>query len=656
MPWLPWSKESFSLAQQQKRPILLSLCAAWSLGCRKMDAEAFSDSGVIELVKKRYVPIRVDSDERPDVNLRYNQGAWPTTAFLTPQGDILYSGAYYGAYELKSLLDRIADLYQTQHAQIEAEARRIAKRVEFVCENPTVSNPDALTDLIPANVQSVLRIYYDEKYGGFDDTGKKFPHAASIDFLLYEHRFTGDPEFLMMANRTLGAMADAGIHDPLDGGFFRYAVSSDWRIPLFVKMCDENANHIRNYLEAYQATGNGFYRRVAEETIRYVRETLSDRAAGFYLSQSAEEGDGYYTWSKEQLQQALSPEEAEVVTRHFGVGEARNEVRNEKGQYILNVTRSIQGIARELHLSANDVKERLDSALAKMRRVRARREPPTVDERIFTDANARMASSFLEAGAVLDRRDLSEFALRTLDLLIARGYRKETGMAHCIREGGPPSQGFLSDQAQTAQALLDAYVATGDALRLGAAKELVATMRSRFQDLKSGGYHDRVREPDPIGRLGLPETPMEANCVVARVLLRLSRLTGEAQYETDARRVLGLFTDSYEMRQVMAAGYALAVRELLHPPLTLVVVGSPDSPATQALLRGALRFYDPRKVVVPLDPSGNGKRLQTFGLPANAKPGLYPRYKAVIGDPITDPAKIAESLRAFAEKHLTEEK
>jgi uncharacterized protein YyaL (SSP411 family) len=332
-------------------------------------------------------------------------------------------------------------------------------------------------------------------------------------------------------------------------------------------------------------------------------------------------------------------------------------MRAGKGRYVLNVGRSMQGLARELHVSANDVKDRIANARAKMRRSRASRKAPRVDKRIFTARNATMASVFLRASAVLNRSDLRNFALKTIDRLMSTCYRNDIGLYHCLDPDSdkPRIAGLFADQAHMAQALLDAHALTGERKYLSQAANVIGIMRKEFRDDQGGGFHDRIPEADPLGRLAVWQKSMDDNAAAARCCLRLAHITGEASHAKEAQRTLGAFARSYEGREVAGAGYALAVQQLLHAPLRLVVVGAPASPATKALLSGCVRFYDPRKVVIALDPIKDADRIKALGLPANLRCGVCPCYGKKIGPPITDPDALEKSLKAFVQTNIKQE-
>ncbi|NOZ22034.1 MAG: thioredoxin domain-containing protein [Planctomycetes bacterium] len=657
--WLDWGKKAFKQAHDQDKPVLLAISTAWSIWEGKMDQGTFAEPEVLATIKRELIPIHVDGDERPDINRRYTQGPW-TTAFLTPDAQpygylktnesLLYGGKYYTANRIDLAIRQMVEMYQGRKREYRQDAELLAERVKFLQKYPLPPDLNGLKK-IPPRIMVALRIYYDEKYGGFDEGETKLARTNAIDFLLYEYSRTQEQRLLLMVNRTLGAMAASGIYDHLGGGFHRWAAAADWRKPHFAKMCSENAEHIRNFLHAYQATGNGYYKRIAEETINYVTRVLSNRAAGgFYGSQARD--DLYYTWSRQEIERILTKEEADIALRYFGVGESRNETEPQSGRYVLTADKSVQRIARELHLSANEVKERLATSIQKMRQAREERPTPRVDRRLFADWNAAMASSFLHASAILDSGALRTFALKTLDLLMAKCYRNDIGMYHCFDEPAPRISGLLADQVMMAQALLDAHVLTGDPAYLKQCRDLISIVRNEFSDKKGGGFYDRIQGQEPIGLLAVPDKPIDANTAAARCLIRLHYITGEKQYLTDATRTLGAFTRTLEGKEVAAAGYALAVQETLEAPLRLIVVGPPASSVTAALLRETVRFYEPRKIILPVDPSSDPKRAKELGLPPNASPGVYPCYRNIAGDPISNPDHVTAMLDVFVKKYL----
>jgi uncharacterized protein YyaL (SSP411 family) len=591
--WYDWEPATFALAQAENKPILLDLTAVWCHWCHVMDETSYSDLTVIGLVNTLYIPIRVDTDQRPDVQARYLMGGWPTTAFLTPQGDILTGGTYTPPGELIPLLQRVSEYYTANEADIAARVAELRQQEAAARPQPATGIP---TDTLHLALDG-LEATYDPTYGGFGQQ-PKFPAPGAVA-LIFRYDYTADDA--AWRERALHTLEGVGhLVDPVWGGVYRYSVTSDWQTPHYEKLLSSNAQVLRNYLEAYQAcpepcpegsrraTGDTAYRTKAEAILGYVERFLWDPAGGFYGSQDAD---------------LVQPGSHEILVD----GE----------EYFLLVE-----------------KERLALGI------------PYVDTTFYTNWNGQMIVAMLEAAAVLEQPRYQEMALLALDRLWEQGRGPDGQMWHNLQAGEgfsgnlvthPPAT--LTDQAHFGLALLAAYSATGQRERLSQAEELAGYVLAELSDPVRGGFYDLPADPDASGALSLRETPCQDNVVAASFFTRLYRMTGQAAYHDAAEGALRLCAAS------MAAhpDYALAADDLLTYPLILAVVGTPGEGATDALLAAANRFYAPGKVVIPLDPALGPPALGDFAYPAD-RVAIYACHERRCSLPVEDPVDLAEQV------------
>ena len=442
--WYAWSDEAFAAARAQDRPILLDIGAVWCHWCHVMDRESYEDPGLAAFLNERYVCIKVDRDERPDVDARYQravqalagQGGWPLTAFLTPDGDVFHGGTYFppderlGRPAFRTVLERVLEAYRTQPNRVRASAGELRGRVgaSLVEGEPG----DLSAAMLDAAADRMARAF-DSRNGGFGSQ-PKFPHPPAIEFLLARWWDTGESWMREIVERTLTGMALGGVHDQLGGGFHRYSVDARWIVPHFEKMSYDNAELLKAYLHAYAAFGTPLYRDVAEGIVRWNLEVMCDRErGGFAASQDADislDDDGdYFTWTVAEAE-AVLPEGERVAARlRWGI-DPEGEMHHHPRRNVLHVARTTSQVAAEMGVGEADVAALLSSAAAKMRAARGGRAAPFVDRARYTNWNAMMAEAFLEASSVLGREDCRAFALQTLERLWAEAWRPGEGMAH----------------------------------------------------------------------------------------------------------------------------------------------------------------------------------------------------------------------------------
>ncbi|MFQ6111559.1 MAG: thioredoxin domain-containing protein, partial [Nitrospinota bacterium] len=473
--WHPFGKEAFKLARSEDKPVLLSIVASWCHWCHVMEKETYGDREIARLINSSFIPIRVDRDERPDLDRHFQallkafsgESGLPLTAFLTPEGELFWGGTFFppedkgGQLGLRSLLPRLYRAYKERRGEVREVARTLSREVAELgarrLKATSLSAPalKALEDALIS--QTRLR------HGGFGQReGPQFPRGPALQFLLTRHFRTGRPGLLLSARLTLDAMARGGIYDQLGGGFHRYAVDPGWRLPHLEKLTGPNAMLLTVYAEAYRATGEERYKRVAHGTADFALRELADRKGGGFfasLDSDSEPGDNgtYYRWRAAEVR-ALMPEPmARAAILHLGLSPADRLLKLDSLGRIPFIEKSPEEVASTLSLSPSRAEALLEQAKKRLLKARERRKPPSLDRRKYTDLNALMISAFLRASRALGREDLKSFALLSLEALIRRAYREGEGFCHLCSPAGPRVEGFLRDQAAAALALLDGY-------------------------------------------------------------------------------------------------------------------------------------------------------------------------------------------------------
>ncbi len=627
--WQEWGEDAFARARAADKPILLDIGAVWCHWCHVIDRESYENPEIAALINQFFVPVKVDRDERPDVDARYQsavsaisgQGGWPLTAFLTSDGKPFFGGTYFppedamGRPGFKRILVSIAEAYQSRRGEVDRSAAALE---EAVAQAESFKGARASFDpqIVDAMVESIVRMF-DPRNGGFGQS-PKFPHASAMDLLLERYQAGRESHLLVVVETTLEKMATGGVYDQLAGGFHRYSVDERWIVPHFEKMSYDNSELLKNYLHGYQVTGKPLFRETAEGIIAWVQEVLSDQQrGGFYASQDADyslDDDGdYFTWTLDEGRAALTPDEARAIELYYDVA-ARGEMHHNPAKNVLWIAQSIEETARHLNRSETDVRVILARAKGKMFEARKRRPTPAVDTTIYVSWNAMFVSAFLEAARVLDRDDCRAFALKSLDRINAEAWDDAKGFAH--RVGGPRLDGTLDDQVFTAAASLDAYEATLDRRYFDRAERVMKLVIEKYGDTENGGFFDRAADAPPLGGLDVRRKPFQdsptpgTNSVAAIVLERLYGYTGDALYRDWAEKTLEAFAGSAPQFGLFAATYGLAA--LLHARhgLQVVVTGVTGDAQAAALEQAAAGVYRFGKSVLRVTP----ERLAADGL------------------------------------------
>src|SRR5579863_8988320 len=436
--WHEWGAEAFAAATRDNKPMLLDIGAVWCHWCHVMDRESYDDPAIAAIVNQHFIAVKVDRDERPDIDSRYQtavqavsgQGGWPLTAFLTPDGKPFYGGTYfppsdgYGRPSFRRVLLSIANAYKEKHGDVVEQAQMventIAQSESFAGRGEKVSRR-----VIDA-IQELAFKMFDAQHGGFGQA-PKFPHPSALDLLIEQYARTKNEQLRNLIVTTLEHMANGGVYDQLAGGFHRYSVDERWVVPHFEKMCYDNSELLKNYVHAYQATGNEFFADVARDIIRWMDEWLSDRErGGFYASQDADinmDDDGdYFTWTVDEARAVLTEDDAAVAALHYDINEV-GEMHHNPAKNVLYVRGSVDEIAQRLKLASGRVEELLASAKKKMYAARLLRPTPYVDKTVYVGWNSLCVSAYLEAAKVLKLDDARRFALRSLDRVLEKAWK-----------------------------------------------------------------------------------------------------------------------------------------------------------------------------------------------------------------------------------------
>jgi len=623
--WYPWGEEAFRRAKELDRPILLDIGATWCHWCHVIDRESYEDPELAKVINEHFVAIKVDRDERPDIDARYQQavgaiagqGGWPLTGFLTSDGKTFYGGTYFppkdthGRPGFGRVLLAMAEYYRTNRADTLREADALHQALAEG-RKPLVEEGVANEAMLKEGTDS-LRGQFDPVNGGISGQ-QKFPHPGTMEWVMARYRRTQEEGLRTIVTRTMTSMARGGVYDQVGGGFHRYSTDPRWIVPHFEKMLYDNAGLLSNYVHAWQLTKDPIYRETAEGILAWADEVLSDRErGGFYASQDADVGlddDGdYFTWSLEELKAAVNPEEARVLVLLYEVGE-RGEMHHNPRKNVLFIDQEPAAIGQALGISVDRVRDLIASGRNKLKAVRDRRSMPAVDKTIFASWNGMMIGSVLEAAMAFGRDDLRAFALRSLDRILKEMWSKEHGMWHASADGKRKVRGLLEDHVFVVDAVLAAFTATGDAGYLRSAEEIMTFTLKHFWD-RAGGFTDLsldIHEGDGLPLREIRRRPFEdapyagANPVAALCLQRLHALTGNDEYRLRHDELLISFAgEASRYGPVFAGTYHLAAELWVHPPAEIVILGSRTAPEVKSLQVAAASSFAPGKTVLIVD-------------------------------------------------------
>jgi uncharacterized protein YyaL (SSP411 family) len=631
--WHEWGEAAFEQARKEDKPILLDVGAVWCHWCHVMDRESYEDRELAEIVNQRFVAIKVDRDERPDIDSRYQaavqaisgQGGWPLTAFLTPDGRPFFGGTYFPAVEhwgrpsFKRVLLSISEAYRQRRGDVAEQADSLMALLSQA-ESFAGQSSELAPRIVSHIIQSALQLY-DAQNGGFG-SAPKFPHPSAMDLLIQHYSDTGEARLREVIVNTLARMAKGGVYDQLAGGFHRYSVDERWIVPHFEKMSYDNSELLKNYVHGWQATGDPFLAVVARDIIRWVDEWLSDREhGGFYASQDADyslDDDGnYFTWSLEEARAVLSEQELQVASLRYDIGEI-GEMHHDQSRNVLFVRAELAEIASRVGIDEARAQALLESAQKKMYAARIKRPTPYVDKTMYVNWNALCISAYLEAARALRLDDVRRFALRSLDRVLAEAWNADRHeLGHVIQYSDPAAEkrfspGLLDDYAFVTLACLDAYETSADLSYFRFALQIADAMQQRFFDTAGGGFRDAAASGrDTLGALIARRKPFQdsptpaGNSAAAIALLRLHAYTNDETLRHRAEETLKVFAGAAEQYGIFAATYGLATYLFFQPHIQVVVIGADESAeklaraaeARFSITKSVLRFRAAAEVV-----------------------------------------------------------
>jgi uncharacterized protein YyaL (SSP411 family) len=657
--WLSWGPDAFRRAVAQDKLLLVDVGAVWCHWCHVMDRTTYDDARVAQLVNEKFIPVRVDRDQRPDIDSRLQRAApvvggqgngWPLTVVLTPDGRVLFKATYLpptsdsrlgigiGLVELLGQLDKI---YREGRDQLAEAGQSLEAQIEKATAESSAQQAGEVADEAVKAVLDGIVGSFDSEFGGFGSgQGPKFPHCAAADLCMIRATRAGRKDRgQRVAVETLSAMARGGIHDQLGGGFHRYSVDRRWRVPHFEKMASDNAGLLGNYVRAFGLTGEAKCREVAQGIIRFTGDVLYDhQAGGFFGSQDADislhdDGD-YFTWSLAEVRSVLSGEELEVAFAHFGIDEA-GDMESAPGRNVLRVDADVASLARRRCEEASGTAKVIGSAKGKLLAARNNRPMPWVDKTLFADWNGGYIRAMADAYRLIEpNAQWLTMARRSADRVL-RECRADGdgGLLHYALPAGPRAHGAgectvagqLSDHAWMAWGLLGLFSIAGDAKDAQAIVRLLDHIVNQLVDTESGGFFDSPGPADATAVLKprqkvWEDTPAQsANSIACLALLEASQYFGRADYADIARRAVASFAGAIRSEiGLFVAGWALAADMLMHPPAHVLIVAPAASEPRANFLRAAWSAAGAGWVLTePVDPAepAGAARLAALGIP-----------------------------------------
>jgi uncharacterized protein YyaL (SSP411 family) len=678
--WHPWGEIAFARAQADNKPILLDIGAVWCHWCHVMDRESYEDPELARIINEHYVAVKVDRDERPDVDARYQaavsaisgQGGWPLTAFLTPDGRPYFGGTYFprdDRYGRPGFGRVLLTMSQVWHDRREEALESAASVMSAIEHNESFSGRGGELSLALVDKLANSAIaQFDPRNGGFGSQ-PKFPHPAALDLLLQLAVNRGNTAAREAFTVTLEKMARGGVYDQIAGGFHRYSTDERWVVPHFEKMLYDNTELLRNYVHGFQSFVREDFRQTAREIVGWLDTVMTDRArGGFYASQDADinlDDDGdYFTWTLEEARAVLSTDELSVATLYWDIGEL-GDMHHNPARNVLHRKYSLDEVAAETRKPAEELQSVIESARGKLLAARIQRPTPFIDRTLYTGWNAMAVTAYLEAARVLRIEGAREFALLTLSRLLAQAWDGDASLYHVIAypEGAALTDrvpGTLDDYAFTVHACIDGWFAGGEMKFYHAAIKLADAMIARFYDHTADAFYDAAapeKGSTPLGALGARRKPLQdsptpaGNPTAAAALLRLEALSGRTAYREIAEDTLGSFAGIVEHFGLYAGSYGLALERLLLDPIQVVVVGTGEE--ADRLEATAVSGFAVNKTVVHLAPThlvaGNlpdalAETLLQVPVPVGAKAWAMVCRGRTCLPPITDADTLLEAL------------
>jgi uncharacterized protein YyaL (SSP411 family) len=639
--WFPWGEEAFEKARSEDKPIFLSVGYSTCYWCHVMEREVFEDTAIARLMNEKLVCIKVDREERPDIDRVYmtavqaitGSGGWPMSVFMTPDRKPFFGGTYippraqYGRPGFPDLVKRIDELWHNERSKLLESSEQIT---EMLKAHADTSVSTTLNDSVLHAAYHQFLNHYDSSFSGFG-TAPKFPRPVAFNFLLRYYGRTGEDSALRMTLATLRAMTNGGMYDHIGGGFHRYSVDAQWRVPHFEKMLYDQAQLAVSYLEAYQISHDEIFARTARNILDYVVRNLRDHQGGFYSAEDAEsaldkshpeekEEGTFYLWTASEIDHYLDNEQASVVKYYYGVEDSGNALHDPQhvfiGKNILYVAHTIEEAASTFKKSPEEIASLLSSARTKLFEEREKRPRPHLDDKIITAWNGLMISAFAKAYQVLDDKAYLDVAVRAAQFIESKLYNPQTRhLYRRYRDGDARFEGGLQDYAFLTQGFLDLYESSFDIHWLDQAINLTTSQIELFRDNTSGGFFD-ISGHDTTILIKTKEdydgAEPTGNSVAALNLLRLSQMTDNKEWRELADKSIATFGARLQQYPEVAPQMLAALEWSLSTPKEIIIAGNAASDDTKSLLKEIYHRYLPNKVVLLLDTETSRKRITQF--------------------------------------------
>ena len=662
--WYPWGEEALSRAKAEDKPILLSIGYSACHWCHVMERESFENEEIAALMNEHYICVKVDREERPDIDEIYMQatiamnqgnGGWPMTVFLTPEQQPIFAGTYFpptdkwGRPGFPTVLKKIAAGWQKDRTQVIESAARFTARLQKSMEVPIPTMVGQAE--LDAGAEQFAK-HFDPVFGGFGQA-PKFPPATGLSFLLRHFHRTGHEPTLRIARKTLDAMAAGGMYDHIGGGFARYSTDERWLVPHFEKMLYDNALLAKTYIEAYQVTHDADYQRIATEILDYIIREMTSPEGGFYSATDADsegvEGK-FFVWNPAQIEKAVSSEEdAKRFCAYYDI----TTEGNWEGKSIPNTPRTLEAVAQDLGCSPEELRETLDRVRPLVYQARLKRVPPALDDKVITAWNGMMISAMAEAARVLSQPRYLESAIRAADFLLHALSRPDGGLFRTYRANKAHLNAYLEDYAFLIEALIDVYEAGGKEHYLTEAVRLAERLIEDFSDEAHGGFFTTAKNHETLilrSREGQDGATPSGNAVAAMALARLAFHFGREDFRDAATKAIRAYGQQIAQIPRGFAKSLIAADFLLHGPVELALIGTPREQKFEALCQELRRHFVPNRVIAHLDPTHpetthpllQGKTL------VQGRPAVYICRNFACEAPITDLALIEPAITSRA--------
>jgi uncharacterized protein YyaL (SSP411 family) len=669
MNWYPWGDEAFAEAKRLGRPVLLSVGYSTCHWCHVMEEESFDDIEIARFINENYVAIKVDREERPDVDAIYmsavqamgKHGGWPMTAWLTPDRKPFYAGTYFPARDgdrgaekgFLTILRELREIYDEQPEKVAEFAAEVTSRVETMLEPATgVALPGA--DVL----HEAAKFYgsrFDAEHGGLRGA-PKFPSSLSVRFLLRYHRRTGEGQYLDIVEKTLDMMARGGMYDHVGGGFHRYATDAAWQVPHFEKMLYDNALLVLAYLEGYQATGRKDFARTAREILRYIERDMTSPEGAFYsatdadtLNPEGEREEGwFFTWTPAEVEAVLGADSARIVRAYYDI----TEQGNFEGRNIPNTPKPIADVAGELEMPVEKVRAVVEASREKLYRARLQRPPPLRDEKVLTSWNGLMISAHAVAALVFGQDEYAQKAERAADFIL-ENLRRDGRLLRRYKDGEARHNAYLDDYAFFIAGLLDLYEATGKPRWLRHAIELDQVLAENYEDQDNGGFfmtsddHEKLLAREKPNYDGAEPS---GNSVAVLNLLRLHEFTTRDEYRQRAEKAFRAFQSVMQRSPIALSEMLLALDFYLDTAKEIIIV-TPNARDEAAPLLAELRGrLVPNRMLSVVSQGGVGEQVKLVPLledkrALGGKPTAYVCERRVCELPTSDPKIFAKQIR-----------